>query len=327
MPPTSPKRRTKIPKKKVEHVLQMPSDQYTMSTLEAGAALGVPKKKILEWVREGKLEGFQLPGKVGPGGRGKVPPFRILIKSIDAMKVKPVALPKPGHAMTTINRDLSRYYRFMAGESDSDIATRDNVTIEEVQKSIHLGEVQEEARQRSALMKLRYEAALANETLRKRARNKLEDKFLGGLGKLLKGQRVVVERDLATGKVTFHEYEDPDVIVKGVEQYRKTTSLEEKPVQVLHPSMTVNVQNNQAQPIGGRSFGGGSRETFEEKLRRIRQGQRDTGDVIDGELQDSETVLPAVEAVQEAEEVLVGVAPSKPRPAAKPAKGSSPWEF
>ena len=58
--------------------------------------------------------------------------------------------------------------------------------------------------------------------------------------------------------------EDPKALMLGIEQYRKTVSLEEKPTQA--PTTVVNVQQNN-RPMA---------PDFEERIRRIRKQQQES---------------------------------------------------
>jgi hypothetical protein len=101
---------------------------------------------------------------------------------------------------------------------------------------------------------------------------------LDALDKLLDGKKIMVSRDKETGAFHMKEIDDPDVMATGLELYRKTVSLEEKPAQA--PTI-VNVQqnqNNSQQPPGGWSF--------ESILAKIREEQKRVGSVFEAEVKE-----------------------------------------
>lgn len=195
-----------------------------------------------------------------------------------------VEVPAPAPQSTVparVNIDLSRYYRFQAGESEFDIAAKDEIDVKVAMNSIQRGQQFEGERQKSILTRLRFDAAVTNENLRNKVRNRLEGTFVDALEKLLIGEKCVVER-AKDGKVTIHKYTDPDILSKGIEQYRKTTTMEEKATNMQPLVFNLNQQNNltptddQDEPKNRPN----ERYNFEDRIAKIRRAQRESGEVV-----------------------------------------------
>lgn len=138
--------------------------------------------------------------------------------------------------------DSAWYHRVKAGETEVQIAQKEGISIDEVQRSIKNGEQLEFARFLREFLGFRLEVVIHNERFRKRIRKRFEDKVIDALGRLLSGERTLIEKDRKTGEVRFHKFIDLELIARGIEQYRKTTSLEEKPAPVA--LSIVNVQQS-----------------------------------------------------------------------------------
>ena len=156
------------------------------------------------------------------------------------------------------SKGLVRYEMFVAGKSFQEIAEEENVSVDTVR-----GSIREEKVRRN--LELRERVEHENNRLRRRAQRELEDAFLDALKKLLQGQKEV-PFSVAGGDIVSRFIEDPKALMLGIEQYRKTVSLEEKPTQA--PTTVVNVQqNNSDRPVA---------EDFEERIRRLRKEQEES---------------------------------------------------
>ncbi len=156
----------------------------------------------------------------------------------------------------TGSKGLIRYEMFVAGKSFQEIAEEENVSVDTVR-----GSIREEKVRRN--LELRDRVEHENNRLRRRAQRELEDAFLDALKKLLQGQKEV-PFSVSGGDIVSRFIEDPKALMLGIEQYRKTVSLEEKPMQA--PTTVVNVQQNN----------GPRAPDFEERMRRIRKAQQES---------------------------------------------------
>jgi len=154
------------------------------------------------------------------------------------------------------SKSLLRYERFRAGKSFQEIADEENVSVETVR-----GSIREEKVRRN--LELRERVEHENNRLRRRAQRLLENDFLSALKRLLQGQKEV-PFSVSGGDIVSRFIEDPKALMLGIEQYRKTVSLEEKPMQA--PTTVVNVQQNN----------GPRAPDFEERMRRIRKQQEES---------------------------------------------------
>ncbi len=173
----------------------------------------------------------------------------------------------------TGSKGLIRYEMFVAGKSFQEIADEENISLETVR-----GSIREEKVRRN--LELRERVEHANNRLRRRVQRELEDAFLSALKRLLQGQKEV-PFSVAGGDIVSRFIEDPKALMLGIEQYRKTVSLEEKPA----PSHTTQIhvqQTNSSRPP----------DKMEEIIARIRkrqiEGHRKAG-LIDVEPTKSET--------------------------------------
>lgn len=189
------------------------------------------------------------------------------------------------------SKDRDRYDRFRAGESVADICAADDIDPEKAIASIRQGRRTVEAEQILELRDLNHANAIEIARLRQRARIENETLVLDGLGKLLKGERVVTSVDKETGEILSETVTDPEVISMGLEHARKIMSIDERPAQ---NSTYVNIQTNQ-QNNYGESQGSGA-QTYEERLKRIRNlqisGRGEEPKVMEAEIVHAETVTP-----------------------------------
>jgi len=158
--------------------------------------------------------------------------------------------------MKLSNKALIRYEMFRAGKTIQEIADEEDISVETVRGSIR------EEKVRSNL-EVRERVEHANNRLRRRVQRKLENDYLSALKKLLQGQKEV-PFSVSGGEIVSRFIEDPKALMLGIEQYRKTVSLEEKPMQA--PTTVVNVQQNN----------GTRAPDFEERMRRIRKQQEES---------------------------------------------------
>ncbi len=156
----------------------------------------------------------------------------------------------------TGSKGLIRYEMFIAGKTVQEIADEENVSVETVR-----GSIREEKVRRNLEVRERVEHE--NNRLRRRVQRNLEDDFFSALERLLKGQKEV-PFSVTGGDVVSRFIEDPKALMLGIEQYRKTVSLEEKPMQA--PTTVVNVQQNN-RPLA---------PDFEERIRRLRKEQEES---------------------------------------------------
>jgi len=156
----------------------------------------------------------------------------------------------------TGSKGLLRYEMFIAGKSFQEIADEESVSVETVR-----GSIREEKVRRN--LELRERVEHENNRLRRRAQRQLENDFISALKKLLQGQKEV-PFSVAGGDIVSRFIEDPKALMLGIEQYRKTVSLEEKPTQA--PTTVVNVQQNN-RPMA---------PDFEERIRRLRKEQEES---------------------------------------------------
>jgi hypothetical protein len=181
------------------------------------------------------------------------------------------------------NEAIGVYMRHTAGESIEDIAAADNTTVAKVQKMLQEGAAFEGARRAAKLQDLREQGALQNEELRGRLRDECAPLVLDAIIMLLRGKKKVVTTD-SEGHAKIEEIEDIAMITKGIELYRKTASLEEKPGTTTSIVMQNNIQQNNA--TAHITAGGGEVLDFESRIARIRKKQMESlppGRVIEGE--------------------------------------------
>ena len=206
----------------------------------------------------------------------------------EALAVKPTA-----------GTDNDRLVRFQAGHTMDEIAKDDNVSLAEVQTSIETANHHEQIRKNQQLMTLRIDAQVENEKLRAHIRKKFHADVERALGLLLLGERTVVQTNKITGELSEFKYVDVDVLATGLEHFRKSTSLEEKPAPA--PGTIVNVQSNTNTTIVS-SGGNGRPMTFEERIAAIRRDQQNAHavnnepEIIEGTIEPDVIAVPPADA-------------------------------
>ena len=125
--------------------------------------------------------------------------------------------------------DVLRLGRFKAGETLEEIAESSGVFPGTVAASVRRAQAREEMLVTFELIELWLKGALDNERLRKQVR-KLFPQYLNAIEILLSGRRTLIHTNEFTGEVVLVDIEDPDVLAMGLEQFRRSTSMEERPV-------------------------------------------------------------------------------------------------
>lgn len=184
-----------------------------------------------------------------------------------------------------------RYERFRTGESFEDIAVAENITEQTAITSVQKGQREVEMRTAFEIAEARQTAVYENEKQRGRLRKQLATHFEAAMKALLEGKRVITSIDKATGAILTQEILDPEILASGVEQYRKSISLEEKPV----AQTQINIQQNNTLNNGD---GGGRGFDYETTLSNIRKSQKEAAPALEAEYQ------------------VVEEAPGEPEPAA-----------
>jgi hypothetical protein len=135
--------------------------------------------------------------------------------------------------------DKLRFQRYREGWEFESLAALEGVDVQTIQASVERASRREHMILQFRITELRQRGALANEMFRAQIRERYADKAAETLGKLLDGQREKVRVDKVTGKVTVeHVVDDPETMALALIEYKKTTSLEEKPA----AASTVQVQ-------------------------------------------------------------------------------------
>lgn len=168
--------------------------------------------------------------------------------------------------------DHDRFIRFQSGQSMEEIAHDEGVALVDIQASIEKAIHHDQIRKNQQLMNLRMDAQIENEKIRAHTRKKFQPDAEVALGKLLVGERTVIQKNKETGELTQISYTDVDVIALGLEHYRKSISLEEKPAPA--PGTVVNVQSNTNTTNIVSNGNGGRPMTFEERIASIRRDQK-----------------------------------------------------
>lgn len=177
---------------------------------------------------------------------------------------------------------IGMYMRTTAGETIEDIAASDNISVDMVQQLVQQGAAFEGQRVALKLQSLREQGALQNEELRLQLRNDCAPLVLSAVMMLLKGKRKVAVTDKEGTHI--EEIDDVGMQIKGIELYRKTVSLEEKPGATTSIVMQNNIRQNNAH--AHIATGTGDVLDFESAIARIRKKQMDSlppGRTIDGE--------------------------------------------
>lgn len=165
-------------------------------------------------------------------------------------------------------KDLQRYLKFRDGLGIVEIAAMEGIDPKAVQSSLRIGRQMYELEQQMRLRDAKYETAIQNEKLRSRIHKRVADQLIDAIDKLLQGKRRIVETNKATGQVTFHDIDDPEVIAMGIAAAQKAISLEERPTST---GTVVNVLQSTSNEGGGN--GQTTDLTFEQRLRTIRAAQ------------------------------------------------------
>jgi len=159
-----------------------------------------------------------------------------------------------------------RYERFKQGQSLEEIAEEYNVKVETVRMDILHYEKKFELLTQNAIMRERLEGELENEKLRKLIRTKVHKKVLKAIEIMVDGKRKYVSFDQSKGAYVTITAVDYQMMLAGLKEFQKITSLEQKP-QV--PTTVVNVNQSNTTNVA-------QNEDFEERMRRIRQQQKDS---------------------------------------------------
>jgi hypothetical protein len=166
-----------------------------------------------------------------------------------------------------------RYERFRQGETVEEIAKEDDVKVETVRQDIGTYGRKFELLTQNAIMRDRLEGELSNEKLRSAIRSKVHKKVLNAIDYLVKGDRKFVSFDQAKGKFVTITAKDFNMMLAGIKEFAKLVSLEQKPAA---PTTVVNVnQTNNTQVNHG--------EDFEERMRRIKQKQKESIEAAEAE--------------------------------------------
>jgi len=159
-----------------------------------------------------------------------------------------------------------RYERFKQGQSLEEIAEEYDVKVETVRLDILHYEKKFELLTQNAIMRERLEGELENEKLRKLIRTKVHKKVLKAIEIMVDGKRKYVSFDQSKGAYVTITAVDYQMMLAGLKEFQKITSLEQKP-QV--PTTVVNVNQSNTTNVA-------QNEDFEERMRRIRQQQKDS---------------------------------------------------
>lgn len=168
--------------------------------------------------------------------------------------------------------DLGRYYRFIGGESLSEIAAHDDILEDAAERSIMRGEHQDALRKQNQLMNLRHKLTVSKEKLKQKATRKLSKEYLTSLKSLLDGTQQILDRN-DQGHTEVFILKDNVALGSGLTHFRKTIDLEEKTGDAPAATTVVNVNQQQGLASG---VSGGRGLTFEEVLSRIRTRQSET---------------------------------------------------
>lgn len=159
-----------------------------------------------------------------------------------------------------------RYERFKQGQSLEEIAEEDNVKVDTVRLDVLHFEKKFEILTQNAIMRERLDGELENEKLRKLIRSKVHKKVLKAIETMVDGKRKYVSFDQAQGKYVTITAVDYQMMLAGLKEFQKLVSLEQKP-QV--PTTVVNVNQTNTTNVA-------QNEDFEERMRRIRQQQKES---------------------------------------------------
>lgn len=159
-----------------------------------------------------------------------------------------------------------RYQRFKKGETIEQIAKADGVKVETIRLAILAFDKKFALLTQNAIVRERLDGELSNEKLRAAIRSRVHNKVLKAIDTLVTGERKYVSFDQTKGKFVTVKAVDFNMMLQGIKEFQKLVSLEQKPAV---PTTVVNVnQTNVNNPA--------HREDFEERMRRIKQKQKES---------------------------------------------------
>lgn len=184
-----------------------------------------------------------------------------------------------------------RYERYRSGKTVEQIAKADGVKPETVRLDILAYEKKYELLTQNAIQRERLEGELSNEKLRTAIRARVHKKVLKSIDVMVEGKRKFVSFDQASGKYVTITAVDYQMMLAGIKEFQKLVSLEQKP---SVPHTVVNV--NQTNVTTGRT------EDFEERIRRIKQEQKESIAAAEAKVIDVEPIEEEVEEEEEKKE-------------------------
>lgn len=135
------------------------------------------------------------------------------------------------------------YHRYIAGETIEELSIAEGMEVKLVQRLIDDYRVTRRTQVAEQQREAREQINANNERMRKEIQEEHGPKFKVAIGKLLEGTTQVVVKD-SDGNQKVVDVVDHSAIAVGIDKYRKTASLEEKPAQVqitnLQQNNTVN---------------------------------------------------------------------------------------
>jgi len=192
-----------------------------------------------------------------------------------------------------------RYERYRTGKTIEEIAEEDGVKVLTVRQDVLAYENKFEFLTQNAIMRDRLEGELENEKLRKLIRSKVASKVLKAVDTLVEGKRKYVSFDQQKGEYVTVTATDFQMMLAGLKEFQKLVSLEQKP-QVPTTVVNVNQTNNNTAPES---------EDFEERMRRIKQQQKESI------------------AAAEAEKNIVDVEPIEEEEETEETEAEPEWDF
>lgn len=177
-----------------------------------------------------------------------------------------------------------RYERYRSGKTIEQIAEADGVKPETVKLDILAYGKKFELLTQNAIQRERLEGELSNEKLRTAIRARVHKKVLKSIETMVDGKRKFVSFDQTKGKYVTITAVDYQMMLAGIREFQKLVSLEQKP---SVPHTIVNV--NQTNVTTGRT------EDFEERIRRIKQEQKESIAAAEAKVIDVEPIEEEVE--------------------------------
>lgn len=166
-----------------------------------------------------------------------------------------------------------RYQRFKKGETIEQIAKADGVKVETIRLAILAFDKKFALLTQNAIVRERLDGELSNEKLRAAIRSRVHNKVLKAIDTLVTGERKYVSFDQTKGKFVTVKAVDFNMMLQGIKEFQKLVSLEQKPAV---PTTVVNVnQQTNVNPAHG--------EDFEERMRRIKQKQKESIEAAEAE--------------------------------------------